>query len=92
MPFHVAGHKPRTVKHSVFGIKQRLGLVAWGAVFLALGVLRFSDGVLFIVNWQAMPIYSGAVIATGAVLIVLAMIPLSWLEIVARWLNPDRRR
>jgi hypothetical protein len=46
----------------------------------------------FIVNWQAMPIYSGAVIATGAALIVLAMIPFSWIESVAHWLDSDRRR
>jgi len=57
MPFHVAGHKARTVKRSVSGIKQRLGLIAWGSVFLAFGLFRFSHGILFIVNWQAMPIY-----------------------------------
>jgi hypothetical protein len=92
MPFHVAGHKPRPVKRPASGIKQRLGLVAWGGAVLALGLLRFSHGVLFIVNWQAMPIYSGAVIFTGVMLIVLAMIPFSWIDTVARWLNSDRRR
>jgi hypothetical protein len=92
MPFHVSGHKARTVERSVSGIKQRLGLVAWGAVFLAFGLLRFSQGVLFIVNWQAMPIYSGALISTGAVLIVLALIPFSWVETVAHWFNSDRRK
>ena len=92
MPFHAAAHKARTVKRTGFGIKQRLVLVAWGAVFLAVGLLRFSDGVLFIVNWQAMPIYSGAVMVTGAVLIVLAMIPVSWVETVFHWLGSDRRR
>ena len=61
-------------------------------VLLAFGLLRFSRGVIFILNWQAMPIYSGALIATGAVLIVLAMIPFSLIETVAHWLNSDRRR
>jgi hypothetical protein len=92
MPFHVGGHKPRAVKRSVSGIKQRLGLVAMGAICLALGLFRMSRGVLFAINRHAVPMYSGAVIAMGAALIVLAMIPLSWLEIVARWLDSDRRR
>ena len=92
MPFHVGGHKPRAVKRPGSGIKQRLGLVAMGAVCLALGLFRLSRGVLFVVNRHAMPMYSGAAIAMEASLILLAMIPLSWLEIVARWLNPDRRR
>jgi hypothetical protein len=92
MPFHVGGHKPRPVKRSVSGMKQRLGLVLWGVVLLALGLLRFSDGVLFIINWQSMPIYAGALIATGAGLIMLAMIPFSWVETVFHWLDSDRRR
>jgi hypothetical protein len=87
MPFHMAGHKPRAVKRSVFGIKQRLGLLTFGGVFLAFGLFRFSHGVLFIVNWQAMPVYSGGVIATGTVLIVLAMIPSAWIEPVVHWLS-----
>jgi hypothetical protein len=92
MPFHVGGHKPRALKHSVSGIKQRLTLVAMGAVCLALGLFRLSRGVLFVVNWHAMPMYSGAVIAMGSALILLAMIPLSWLETVFHWLDSDRRR
>jgi hypothetical protein len=39
-----------------------------------------------------MPIYSGALIATGAGLIMLAMIPFSWVETVFHWLDSDRRR
>jgi len=63
-----------------------------GSRFSRLGRLTVLGWRPFHCQLQAMPIYSGAVIATGAALIVLAMIPLSWLEIVARWLNPDRRR
>jgi hypothetical protein len=39
-----------------------------------------------------MPMYSGALIAMGAALILLAMIPFSWIETVAHWLDSDRRR
>jgi len=65
----------------------RLQLGASGAVFLALGLFRFSHGIHLVVNWQAMPIYSGAVLGTGALLTLLAVIPFSWLEAVFHWLD-----
>jgi len=86
MPFHAGGHKPKA-SLPVPRVKVRLQFAAWGAGFLTLGIFRFSHGIHLVANWQAMPMYSGAVLGTGGLLILLALTPFSWLEAVFHWLD-----
>jgi hypothetical protein len=71
---------------------RAIQLVAMAGVCIALGMLRFSHGVLVVLNWQAMPVYSGAVVGTGVALLLFAAIPFSWMEAVAHRLDSGRRR
>ena len=87
----MGGHKPKaTVPAS--GMKLRFQLIAWAVVFLGSGIFRLSRGVLLVVNWQAMPVYSGAVIGIGVALVLVALIPFFWIEVIFRWLDSDRHR
>jgi len=47
------------------------------------------NGVLFVINWYGQVVYSDLLIAIGAVLIVFALIPSSWIEKAARLPAPN---
>ncbi len=57
-----------------------------GALVVLLGMFRLSRGVLSVNNVYAMPVASGAVVAFGVILLLLAVIPTRWIEKTAAWL------
>jgi hypothetical protein len=88
VPFHLGKHKPvAPPQRAAFGLKRRLQVAALGALVIFIGVFRLSRGVLSMINSYAMPVSSGALVATGAVLLFLAVIPTGWLEKTAAWLQ-----
>ena len=81
VPFHLGGHKPIAApKRAAFSLKLRLQVAAMGAFVVFLGMFRLSHGVLSVINFYAIPIPSGALAATGAILLMSAVIPVGWLE------------
>ena len=91
MPFHMAQRKPtNTAKHQPSRMKVRLQLAGLGILALCIGAFRLSHGVLSIINYYAMPMYSGAAIGLGVSLVLFAVLPLSWIETVAHWLDSRR--
>jgi hypothetical protein len=91
MPFHAGGHKPKA-KLPVSAVKVRLQLVACAVPFLALGIVRLSHGIHVVLNCQAMPMYSAALVGTGLTFLLLAIIPFSWLDRIAQRLDTGRRK
>ena len=76
MPFHLGKHKPvAPVKRAAFTLKLRLQAAAMGAFVVILGMFRLSHGVISVVNFYAMPVASGAVVAFGCVLLLFSVIP-----------------
>jgi len=93
VPFHLGKHKPvAPVKRAAFTLKLRLQAAAMGAFVVILGMFRLSHGVISVVNFYAMPVASGAVVAMGGTLLLFAVIPVRWLEKTAEWLMPNSKR
>ena len=61
------------------GLKRRSMLVGSGIFVLLFGFLAQSQGEFMWANWLNQPVFSAAVIATGAFLVVLGLIPSSWM-------------
>src|ERR1022692_4964323 len=93
VPFHLGKHKPvAPPKRAAFGLKLRLQVAALGALAVAIGMFQISRAVLFVIDLHGMEAYSAALVATGAVLLLFAVIPAGWLEKTADWLMSNRRR
>jgi hypothetical protein len=93
VPFHLGKHKPvAPVKRAAFTLKLRLQAAAMGAFVVILGMFRLSHGVISVVNFYAMPVASGAVVAFGCVLLLFSVIPVGWLERTADWLLANHKR
>ncbi len=52
-----------------------------------LGMLQLLRGRIIWIDWRHVPVFSGAEIALGVVLLLLSMTPFSWIEKVARWID-----
>jgi hypothetical protein len=89
MPFHVDRHKPKAAKRFAFALGPRLLVATFGGLLIFGGFFRLSHGVLFALNYYSLPVFSGGQIAVGVVVVLVAMIPSSWLEKTAAWLASD---
>jgi len=96
VPFHLRKakpiRKPKQITTAKFGLKKRALMAAFGAFIVVVGEWRFSHGILFAINFYGMPFYSGAVIATGACVVLLAVIPISWIDRMVAWVESDQNR
>jgi len=52
-----------------------------------LGMLQLSRGRIMWIDWRHLPVFSGAEIALGVVLLLLSITPFSWIEKGARWID-----
>jgi hypothetical protein len=89
-PKPIGKHAPTAKSRYIFGLKQRLRLATVGAIVVFVGMFRLLHSALFVINRYAMPVYSGEIIATGTLLLLLAAIPPSWLDKTAAWLVSNR--
>jgi hypothetical protein len=93
VPFHLGKHKPvAPAKRAAFTLKLRLQVAGLGAFVVFLGMFRLSHGVISVVNFYAMPVASGAVVAFGCVLLLFSAIPVGWLERTGDWLMSGHKR
>jgi hypothetical protein len=86
MPFHVRGHKthPPDATKFRYGLKKRLLVAAFGALFVFGGWFKIMHGTYYWTNRYGEPVYSTSLIATGAVILLLALLPSSWIENLAK--------
>jgi hypothetical protein len=60
-------------------------MAAFGLLLIFGGFFRLAHGVLVVINWRYQPIYSGALVGSGVLVVLMVLIPLAWLEwVVAR--------
>ena len=92
MSFHVGGHKPTPPppKPKEFGIKNRLQAAAMGALLIFGGVFRLEYGVFVGFNWYRQPVFSHDLIAAGGVMILVALLPSSWIKAATQPPSTDR--
>ena len=88
VPFHLGKHKPVATKHIAFDIKRRVQVAAWGSILSVLGALLLWRGFRLVIDINALTIYGGALITTGAMLMLFAVIPSSWINKTVDWLHP----
>src|SRR5258708_3021172 len=91
MPFHIGGHKPKAGKKFRFGLKERSGFAALGALFMIGGVYRIMPGLSFIPTWFHQLVFSPALIATSIPFFLLALTPSRWVEQATNYLTSNRR-
>jgi hypothetical protein len=85
MPFHVSGRKPRVREHDQpVPLWPRFLIGAFGATLVVWGSDELRKGRLFGLNWLRQPIYSTSVIVLGDAFVVLAVVPWSWLDQLAK--------
>jgi hypothetical protein len=88
MPFHIAGHKPKSaIKTLRFPIKTRLLTGAIGVFCTLGGIYQYTYGGLIGQNWLHQPVYSTSLIAIGVPVILSTLIPSSWIENAAKWIG-----
>ncbi len=81
MPYHLGRHKAKLpVKEPRCGLKERLGLAAFGLFVTIAGVRREIHGPLVWPNWYNQPIYPATLISVGAITFICALIPSAWFE------------
>jgi hypothetical protein len=83
MRFHVRGHKshpPHANESFKFTLKKRLLLAAFGALFVFGGYFKIVHGTWAYFNWFDQPVYSTSLIATGAFILLPALLPSSWID------------
>jgi hypothetical protein len=87
MPFHLDSHKPQPPrpKSVAFPPKNRVRANALGCLLIIGGLLRIKHGVFFVINWYRAPISSHLMVVGGVIMIVVALIPLAWIERAAKW-------
>jgi uncharacterized membrane protein YidH (DUF202 family) len=54
---------------------KRFIMIAAGVLFILLGYVRLEQGISVVRNHYGLPVFSAAVIATGVLFILLALIP-----------------
>src|SRR5713226_9195936 len=104
MPFHPSGHKPGFTKKVSFTLKQRLPVFGLGSILIFGGVFRLMHGAVtdpllplpvsetpLVITWLFQPMFSGALIATGGIFALSALIPTSWIEKAANRLVSSAR-
>src|SRR5260370_6126625 len=94
MPFHIGGHKPKAGKKFRFGLKERSGFAALGALFMIGGVYRMMHGGFVISNRFHQLVFSPALIATIIPFFLLSLTPSRWVEQATNYLtsNPRARK
>jgi hypothetical protein len=60
-------------------IKQRLKLTAVGLVLILFGALKIARSVQVSAHWTGQPLFSWGLVTSGAVCILLSLIPMSWI-------------
>jgi uncharacterized membrane protein len=61
----------------------RIKVIAAGLFFILAGMLRVQAGIQVVKHWTGQPVFSWAAIATGGLLVILALIPGSWIARIA---------
>jgi len=93
VPFHLGKHKPvAPAKRAAYGLKRRLQVAGLGALTVAIGMYQLSRGFFLVIEHHGMPVYAAALIATGVLLLLLAVIPAAWLERTADWMMANHKR
>ncbi len=59
-------------------------MVAFGGALILLGKLYLSNGILVYENAKSQPLWSVGVIACGVFIVLLALLPVSWVESLVR--------
>jgi hypothetical protein len=85
LSYHIGGHKPKAKPRAAPApIWIRILLAAAGAAVFIGAKDAFRGGRLFGLNSLRQPVYPEAAMGMGALLILLALIPWSWLDRVAK--------
>ena len=89
MSFHVKGHKPSALpKKLVFPLWCRLLIAALGAALAWWGSFPRSPANFGYLNWRGQPVFPSSVVPIGAVLILVSLVPASWIErAFQRWVG-----
>jgi hypothetical protein len=61
----------------------RLKLIGAGLVLVLVGGARVANGVQVVTHWTGQPMFSWGLISAGALCILLACVPASWIAKVA---------
>jgi protein-S-isoprenylcysteine O-methyltransferase Ste14 len=86
MAFHMANHKPKVAgKRAAPLVKTRIQLVALGVLVLLVSMFVWSRGLPVPYDIRIAPV--GAFFALGVLLIMLAAIPFSWIDRIAKRLD-----
>ena len=67
------------------GLRTRLGVFAGGLLIACYGTSLFSRGIFVFRNYYRAEVYSPAVVVTGGVLMMLALVPDSSVEKWIKW-------
>jgi hypothetical protein len=86
VPFHVGGHKPHaSPPKRVVRIRHRLLVTICGALGIFGGAFRIQNGFDHILNWWGAPVYLDGLIIGGVIVILLAWVPVAWMEKAVTW-------
>ena len=86
MSFHMASHKPKVVsKRPLPVVKTRIQLLALGVLVLLVSLFVRSRNILGSHDIRIAPL--GAFVALGAMLLLLAAVPFSWIDKIAKRLD-----
>ena len=69
-----------THKNPVIRRWGRLQLLAVGVALILFGIARIAGGVQVVTNWLGQPMFSWALVAVGAISILFAGVPATWIE------------
>ena len=70
-------------------LRTRLGVFAFGLLIVYYGTSLLSRGIFVFRNYYRAEMYSPAVVITGGVFMLLAVIPDA---LVKRWIKPGKRK
>ncbi len=59
---------------------SRFRLILSGVLLVAVGLLRLNGGISVVRHFSGQPIFSWGLIAGGIVCLLLALVPLSWVQ------------
>ena len=92
----IPGHEPYLLFYYTparYGIPTgRLKLVGAGLVLALVGFLRMAKGVQVVTHGTGQPMFSWGLLAAGALCILLALIPTSWIAKAAITRSKTRRQ
>jgi len=69
-------------------VKRRLSLIAGGVFFVIFGLLKQEQGKFAWTNWFGQNVFAAGVTALGGAMIVLALLPNSWVAKLVRVRKP----